>query len=99
MAHRSHSFASAAWNEGKIQGEVMTAFPEPYRKWIDQDNNIRHDSTLEGYAKLRPAFDREYGSVTAANSTPLTDGAAAIILMREGKAKELGVEVMRNNFV
>jgi acetyl-CoA acyltransferase len=72
----------------------MTAFPEPYKKWIEQDNNIRHDSTLEGYAKLRPAFDRQYGTVTAANSTPLTDGAAAIMLMREGKAKELGLEIM-----
>jgi acetyl-CoA acyltransferase len=94
LAHRSHTLASTAWSEGKIQGEVMTAFPEPYKKWIEQDNNIRHDSTLEGYAKLRPAFDRQYGTVTAANSTPLTDGAAAIILMREGKAKELGLEIM-----
>lgn len=68
----------------------MTAFPEPYKKWLEKDNNIRYDSTLEGYAKLRPAFDRQYGSVTAANSTPLTDGAAAIMLMREGRAKELG---------
>ncbi|EGA68449.1 3-ketoacyl-CoA thiolase [Vibrio sinaloensis DSM 21326] len=94
LAHRSHTLAAQAWKEGKIEGEVMTAFPEPYKKWISQDNNIRHDSTLEGYAKLRPAFDRQYGSVTAANSTPLTDGAAAIMLMREGKAKELGLDIM-----
>jgi len=94
LAHRSHSLAAQAWNDGKIEGEVMTAFPEPYKKWIAKDNNIREDSTLEGYAKLRPAFDRQYGSVTAANSTPLTDGAAAIMLMREGKAKELGLDIM-----
>ena len=94
LAHRSHTLAAQAWKDGKIEGEVMTAFPEPYKKWISQDNNIRHDSTLEGYAKLRPAFDRQYGSVTAANSTPLTDGAAAIMLMREGKAKELGLDIM-----
>lgn len=94
LAHRSHTLAARAWTEGKIRDEVMTAFPEPYKKWIDTDNNIRHDSTVEGYAKLRPAFDRDYGSVTAANSTPLTDGAAAIILMREGRAKELGMEIM-----
>ena len=80
LAHRSHSLASQAWKDGKIQDEVMTAFPEPYKKWISEDNNIRHDSTLEGYAKLRPAFDRQYGSVTAANSTPLTDGGAAVML-------------------
>lgn len=94
LAHRSHSLASEAWKEGKIAGEVMTAFPAPYQKWLAEDNNIRHDSTLESYAKLRPAFDRQYGSVTAANSTPLTDGAAAVMLMREGKAKELGLEIL-----
>ncbi|MDM7484157.1 MAG: acetyl-CoA C-acyltransferase FadI [Vibrio metschnikovii] len=94
LAHRSHTLAAQAWNEGKIAGEVMTAFPEPYKKWLDKDNNVRFDSTLEGYAKLRPAFDRQYGSVTAANSTPLTDGAAAILLMREGRAKELGLEIL-----
>lgn len=94
LAHRSHSLASQAWKDGKIQNEVMTAFPAPYKKYISEDNNIRHESTLEGYAKLRPAFDRKYGSVTAANATPLTDGAAAVMLMREGKAKELGLEVM-----
>ena len=94
LAHRSHMLAAKAWQEGKIEGEVMTAFPEPYKKWIMKDNNIREDSTVEGYAKLRPAFDRQYGSVTAANSTPLTDGAAAVMLMREGRAKELGLEIM-----
>ncbi|MCG6294576.1 acetyl-CoA C-acyltransferase FadI [Vibrio vulnificus] len=94
LAHRSHTLASQAWRDGKIAGEVMTAFPEPYKKWIAEDNNIRHDSTLEGYAKLRPAFDRQYGSVTAANSTPLTDGAAAVLLMREGRGKELGMEIL-----
>lgn len=94
LAHRSHSLASQAWKDGKIQDEVMTAFPAPYKKYISEDNNIRHESTLEGYAKLRPAFDRKFGSVTAANATPLTDGAAAVMLMREGKAKELGLEVM-----
>lgn len=94
LAHRSHTLAAQAWKDGKIRDEVMTAFPEPYKKWIDTDNNIRQDSTLEGYAKLRPAFDRQYGSVTAANSTPLTDGAAAIMLMREGRAKELGLEIL-----
>ncbi|USD66013.1 acetyl-CoA C-acyltransferase FadI [Vibrio sp. SCSIO 43136] len=94
LAHRSHTLAAQAWADGKIRDEVMTAFPEPYKKWIDKDNNIRTDSTLESYAKLRPAFDRQYGSVTAANATPLTDGAAALLMMREGKAKELGLDVL-----
>ncbi|EOD80148.1 3-ketoacyl-CoA thiolase [Grimontia indica] len=91
LAHRSHSLAAKAWADGLVRDEVMTAFPEPYRQWIDKDNNVREDSTVEGYAKLRPAFDRKHGSVTAANSTPLTDGAAAVMLMREGRAKELGL--------
>ncbi|BDU38039.1 acetyl-CoA C-acyltransferase FadI [Vibrio nigripulchritudo] len=94
LAHRSHTLAAQAWKEGKIRDEVMTAFPEPYKKWLDTDNNIRQDSTIEGYAKLRPAFDRQYGSVTAANATPLTDGAASLLIMHEGRAKELGLEIM-----
>ncbi|EPG0367917.1 acetyl-CoA C-acyltransferase FadI [Photobacterium damselae] len=91
LAHRSHTLAAQAWHDGLIRDEVMTAFPEPYRAWIDKDNNIREDSSLESYAKLRPAFDRKYGSVTAANATPLTDGAAAVLLMSEDRAKALGL--------
>lgn len=92
LAHRSHTLAAKAWKDGLIQDEVMTAFPKPYTAWLDHDNNIRHDSELASYAKLRPAFDRKYGSVTAANSTPLTDGGAALLLMSEKRAKELGYE-------
>ncbi|OCH24488.1 3-ketoacyl-CoA thiolase [Aliivibrio fischeri] len=92
LAHRSHTLAAKACKDGLIQDEVMTAFPEPYTAWLDHDNNIRHDSELASYAKLRPAFDRKYGSVTAANSTPLTDGGAALLLMSEKRAKELGYE-------
>ncbi|EHN70256.1 acetyl-CoA C-acyltransferase FadI [Aliivibrio fischeri] len=92
LAHRSHTLAAKTWKDGLIQDEVMTAFPEPYTAWLDHDNNIRHDSELASYAKLRPAFDRKYGSVTAANSTPLTDGGAALLLMSEKRAKELGYE-------
>ncbi|MGL4381429.1 MAG: acetyl-CoA C-acyltransferase FadI [Vibrio sp.] len=94
LAHRSHSLAAQAWREGKLRAEVMTTFPEPYQQWLDTDTNIRFESSLDSYAKLRPVFDRQYGSVTAANSTPLTDGAAAVMLMREGRAKELGLDIM-----
>lgn len=92
MAHRSHTLATQSWAEGKLADEVMVAHSEPYKGFIDKDNCIRENSELAGYAKLRPVFDRKHGSVTAANSTPLTDGAAAILLMREGRAKELGYE-------
>ncbi|MEW6983327.1 acetyl-CoA C-acyltransferase FadI [Colwelliaceae bacterium 6471] len=90
LAHRSHTLATESWQQGKLAGEVMTAHAEPYKSFIDKDNCIRENSVLESYAKLRPVFDRKHGSVTAATSTPLTDGAAAIMLMREGRAKELG---------
>lgn len=92
LAHRSHTLAAENWAKGNLAGEVMTAHPEPYKQFIDKDNCIRENSVLDGYAKLRPVFDRKHGSVTAANSTPLTDGAAAILLMREGRAKELGYQ-------
>lgn len=90
LAHRSHSLAAESWNEGKLANEVMTAYAEPYKGALGKDNNVRFDSKLEGYKKLRPVFDKKHGSVTAANATPLTDGASAVLLMTEGKAKALG---------
>lgn len=91
LAHRSHQLAAQAWLDGKLANEVMTAYVPPFNQSISEDNNIRRQSNLADYAKLRPAFDRKHGSVTAANSTPLTDGAAAVILMSESRAKELGL--------
>lgn len=90
LAHRSHSRAAQSWNDGLLDGEVMTAYAEPFKGAMDKDNNVRFDSKLEGYAKLRPVFDRKHGSVTAANATPLTDGASAVLMMTESKAKALG---------
>lgn len=90
LAHRSHTLATKNWNEGKLAGEVMTAHSEPYKSFIERDNCFRENSELASYAKLRPVFDRKHGTVTAANSTPLTDGASAVLMMREGRAKELG---------
>ncbi|ELE7620528.1 acetyl-CoA C-acyltransferase FadI [Salmonella enterica] len=87
LAHRSHQRAAQAWAEGKL----AATYVPPYKNPFAEDNNIRGASTLADYAKLRPAFDRKHGSVTAANSTPLTDGAAAVIMMTESRAKELGL--------
>ncbi|WP_286233165.1 acetyl-CoA C-acyltransferase FadI [Thalassotalea sediminis] len=92
LAHRSHTLATQSWRDGKLADEVMAAHVEPYKHFIDKDNCIRENSELASYAKLRPVFDRKHGTVTAANSTALTDGASAILLMREGRAKELGYE-------
>lgn len=91
---RSHQKAHAAWEEGRLSDEVMTAYPEPYEKHLSRDNNIRGDSQIEKLAKLKPVFDRKHGSVTAANSTPLTDGASAVLMMTESRAKELGLPVL-----
>ena len=90
LAHRSHSLAAESWQAGKLANEVMTAYAEPFKGALEQDNNIRFDSKIEGYAKLRPVFDKKYGSVTAANATPLTDGASAVLMMTESRAKALG---------
>jgi acetyl-CoA acyltransferase len=91
FAHRSHSLAAEAWKNGLFADEVMHVVPGPkYDKPIAEDNLVRKDSTYEAYARLKPVFDRKYGTVTAGNSSPLTDGASALLLMTEEKAKSLG---------
>ncbi|CUS49366.1 MAG: acetyl-CoA acyltransferase FadI [Idiomarinaceae bacterium HL-53] len=90
LAHRSHQLAHQAWEEGKLTEEVMVAHMAPFLSYAERDNNIRDNSELASYARLRPVFDRKHGSVTAANATPLTDGAAAVLMMTESKAKALG---------
>ncbi len=91
FAHRSHHLAAQAWKEGRIGQDVMTVYNLPNFQPINQDNLVRGDSTIESYANLRPAFDRKHGTVTAGNSSPLTDGAAALILTTEERAQEWGV--------
>lgn len=66
--------------------------PSRFEESIAKDNNVRTDSSIEAYAKLKPVFDRRHGTITAATSSPLTDGASALLLMREDKAKALGYE-------
>jgi len=71
---------------------MTVVVPPKYEAVVETDNLIRGDSTLEGLAKLRPVFDRKYGTITAGNSSPLTDGAAAVLLMSEDKAKAAGIK-------
>ncbi len=91
VAHKSHSRAARAWAEGRFAGEVMEVFVPPDYEAIAEDNLVRKDSSLEGYARLKPAFDRKHGTITAGNSSPLTDGASALLMMSEEKAKALGL--------
>ncbi|HEY2322777.1 MAG TPA: acetyl-CoA C-acyltransferase FadI [Thermoanaerobaculia bacterium] len=93
FALQSHTHAAAATESGRFKEEVMTVVvPPKYEGVVEKDNLIRGDSTLEGLAKLKPVFDRKYGSITAGNSSPLTDGAAAVLLMSEDKAKAAGIK-------
>jgi acetyl-CoA acyltransferase len=91
FAHRSHTLAAQAWADGRIGVDVMTTYPPPKLEPFREDNLVRKDSELESYGKLRPVFDRKYGTITAGNSSPLTDGASALLVMRESKAKSLGL--------
>lgn len=92
LAHRSHQRAADAWEKGWMQDEVMEAYLPPRYEALTEDNLVRHDGKLESYSKLRPVFDRKHGTITAGNSSPLTDGASALLMMREDKAKALGLE-------
>ncbi|HYH78460.1 MAG TPA: acetyl-CoA C-acyltransferase FadI [Longimicrobium sp.] len=90
-ALRSHQLAAAATADGRLTREIAPAYiPPKYDKVVTSDNGIRGDSTFEKLSTLKPVFDRKYGTVTAGNASPLTDGGSAVLLMSEEKAKALG---------
>jgi len=92
LALQSHHRAAAATASGRFAEEVMTVIvPPKFDAVVSKDNLIREDTSLESLAKLRPVFDRKYGTITAGNASPLTDGASAVLLMSEEKAKSLGL--------
>ena len=89
----SHHNAARAWKAGYFKDEVMSVpVPPKYKEIAATDNLVREDTSLEALTALKPVFDRRYGTVTAGNASPLTDGAAALILMSEEKARALGYE-------
>ncbi|HXH62892.1 MAG TPA: acetyl-CoA C-acyltransferase [Gemmatimonadales bacterium] len=90
-ALRSHQLAAAGTADGRLTAEIVPWFGvRADAPPTVSDNGIRTDTTLEQMAKLKPVFDRRYGSVTAANSSPLTDGASAVLLMSEDAARAHG---------
>ncbi|GAO04401.1 acetyl-CoA C-acyltransferase FadI [Anaeromyxobacter sp. PSR-1] len=92
LAYESHRRAAEAWDAGRFDEEVMhVPVPPRYDHVAARDNIVRKDTTVEALAKLRPVFDRKYGTITAGNASPLTDGAAALVLMSEERAKALGI--------
>ncbi len=90
----SHQKAIRAHKEGKFRWEmtpVEVKTPDGKSVMLDRDENPREETTLEKLAQLKPAF-KEGGSVTAGNSSPLTDGAAAVLVMSAEKARSLGIQ-------
>ncbi|MDI7267567.1 MAG: acetyl-CoA C-acyltransferase FadI [Myxococcota bacterium] len=93
FALASHLNAAKGWETGVLRAETVTVWAPPkFDRHCDRDNQIRADTTYEALAKLPPVFDRRHGSVTAGNTSPLTDGAAAVLLMAGAKARALGIE-------
>src|SRR6185295_13910092 len=93
IALASHHHAAKAWQEGRFDGEVMhVPVPPSFDAVADKDNIVRADTSMDALAQLKPVFDRRYGTITAGNSSPLTDGASALLMMSEEKAKSLGME-------
>ena len=91
FALRSHRLASAGTKDGRLTGEIAAMYiPPKYESASTSDNGIRDDTSIEQLTALKPVFDRKYGSVTAGNSSPLTDGAASVLLMSEERARALG---------
>jgi fatty acid oxidation complex beta subunit FadI len=92
FALSSHQRAAAATTAGLLARQIAPAWVPPAFRPVREDNGIRPDSSEGALAKLRPAFDRRFGTVTAGNSSFLTDGAAAILLTSAEQAEVLGLE-------
>ena len=89
FALESHQKATKA--RGKLREETLTVYL-PNGKYVDQDNGIRENQTTEALAKLRPVFEKHNGTVTAGNSSQLTDGAVALLVMDEEKARKMNFQ-------
>ena len=92
FARDSHLKAAAALKDDSLNGEVLPvpAYPD-FSRIVIQDNGPRENQTMEALARLKPYFDKKNGTVTAGNSSQITDGAAAVVLMAEEEAKTRGI--------
>ena len=92
-ALRSHQLAWQGIEDGRLTGDITPLYlPPDFKTVIERDNGIRSDTSLEALSALRPVFDRQFGSITAGNASPLTDGAAAVLLMSEAELDRRGIE-------
>lgn len=92
FAVRSHEKAVNAWKDGRLSDETMTLYPQPKSEALGQDIGPREGQSMAALGKMKPYFDRKWGSVTVGNSCGVTDGAAALLLMEADYAKSLGLE-------
>jgi acetyl-CoA acyltransferase len=93
FALRSHRLAAVGTEDGRLTREIVPVYVPPrYETVLTSDNGIRTDTSIEQLRALKPVFDRRYGTVTAGNSSPLTDGASAVLLMSEERAATLGYQ-------
>jgi acetyl-CoA acyltransferase len=91
LALASHLNAAEGTKDGRLTAEITPVHVPPrYDRTLTSDNGVRSDASLDQLARLKPVFDRKYGTVTAGNASPLTDGGAAVLLMSEERAKALG---------
>ncbi len=92
-ALRSHRLALAGTEDGRLAEEVVPVYlPPGFETVVDRDNGIRADTTLEALGRLNPVFDRRHGTITAGNASPLTDGASALVLMSEERARDRNIQ-------
>lgn len=84
----SHQRAASAVE--KLKAEITPIAAPPFREFVAEDNGPRANQSMEALAKLSPIFDRLAGTVTAGNACPITDGAGALLVMSESKARDLG---------
>lgn len=91
FALRSHRRAAVGTADARLTAEIVPVpIPPKFDALMEADNGVRSDTSIEQLAALRPVFDRQYGTVTAGNASPLTDGASAVLLMSEARARALG---------
>ena len=94
-AFKSHQKALAAVNENRFDSEIVPVVSlENKNDIISLDNGPKEDQSIEKLTKLKPYFDRRYGTVTVGNACPITDGAAMVILKKESEAKRLGLDIL-----
>jgi acetyl-CoA C-acetyltransferase/acetyl-CoA acyltransferase len=93
FALESHRKAAAAQEAGRLAEEIIPVpVPPQYRSMEDRDDGVRPQQSLDALARLAPYFDRRAGTVTVGNACPVTDGAAAVVLASEERARKLGVK-------